>query len=69
MAEEESASPRPRGFTLDHSFIINLPQLGFGAVGIPPQTDALLRVCCSSVNVGGLSLKRERKRKNGKDAG
>lgn len=57
MAEEGSISLRPRGFTPYHSFIINLPHLGFGELGIPPQTKALVCDCLLQfMNMGGLSL-------------
>lgn len=45
MVEEGSISLRPWGFTLCHSFIINLPHLGFGELGTPPLTGTLF--CCS----------------------
>lgn len=34
MVEEGNISLRPWGFTLCHSFIINLPHMGFGELGL-----------------------------------
>lgn len=67
MAEEGSVSLRPRGFTPYHSFIINLPHLGFGELGIPPQTKALVCDCLLQfMNMGGLSLAAVSKKKKRK---
>lgn len=63
MAEEGSVSPRPRGFTPYHSFIINLHHLGFSELGIPQQTRALFSSICCSATWEVLALlggKRER---------
>lgn len=68
MAEEGSISLRPRGFAPYHSFIINLPHLGFGELGIPPQTKALVCDCLLQfMNMGGLSVAALKKKKNGEE--
>lgn len=70
MAEEGSISLRPRGFTPYHSFIINLPHLGFGELGIPPQTKALVCDCVLQfMDMGGLSLAAVKKKKKNEREG